>query len=185
MALITTVAGANSDSYVSVAEANAYFASHWSLAKNELWSALNPAQKERVLRAATQVLEGLRFLDDEHGYGALLPLSLREAGQFDYTICRLEPTQRLQFPRNVDIDANNVAFVPQEVKDAQCEQAVYMLSFDDSQISNQMQGVMEEAIAAGNVRVYTQYSRRGTFVAPLALQLVSPFLRRGTRIKRA
>ena len=185
MPLITTVGGATSNSYVSRTEADTYFAQHWSTARNDLWTTLNPAQKDRVLTHAANVLESLRFLDSEHTYGVALPLSLREGGEYDYTIHRLTSGQKLQFPRNVDVDDDEVAFIPQEVKDAQCEQAVYLLSFDESNLSTQLQGVMEEAVGASGVRSYIQYSRRGSFVSPLALQLVAPFLRRGNRLKRA
>lgn len=185
MALDTTVGGANSDSYVSVTEANAYFATHWSTAKNTLWNTLNGVQRERVLRAACQVLEGLRCLDAEYGGGAL-PTALMDLEHYDVTIHRLGFTQKLQFPRNIDIDANNVGFIRQEIKDAQCEQALYLIAFDDSQISTYLQGVYEESVSAGNVRVHTTFNRRGTMVAPMALQLMTPYLRRNQqRSKRA
>lgn len=185
MAVITTVGGSDSNSYVSRAEADTYFSDHWSVTKSATWAALTNIQKDRLLIAATQVLESLRFLDSEYiASNGPLPAALRDPEYIDYIICRLNVEQRLQFPRNIDVDGSNVAFIPQEVKDAQCEQAVYLVAFDDSQIATQMQGVFEEAIAAGGVRVYTKYTRRGSFVAPMAIQLVVPFLRKDTRIRR-
>jgi hypothetical protein len=65
MALITTVGGIDSNSYVTITEANLYFANHWSTAKDTAWSELSIPQRERILIAAAQMIESLRFIDSD------------------------------------------------------------------------------------------------------------------------
>jgi hypothetical protein len=172
MALIATPAAADADSYGTVAEANAYFASHWSEVKQLTWDALSTAQKERLLKTATNVIESLRFLDDYDGIAGI--------------ITKLDPLQRLSFPRNLE------GIVPDEVKEAEFEQAVYLVNFDDSTISARMSGIYKEEVRAGSVSVSNTYGAnyrggggQATYVAPLAVDLLRPYLRRNSRLVRA
>jgi len=61
MALVTTPSDPNADSYVTLAEANAYFADRSDIAN---WSALTDAQKEAVLKLATKQIDTFRFHGD-------------------------------------------------------------------------------------------------------------------------
>src|SRR5512133_2629041 len=109
MALVTTVGGATSNSYVSMGEADNYFLYHWCLSKQDLWAGLSFQQKEQVLKAACQVLDTLRVLDNYLSYGSLPPALQTD---YDTTVTRLAASQRLSFPRNVDVDGSNVGFIP-------------------------------------------------------------------------
>lgn len=184
MAIDTTVGGSASNSYVTVAEATDYFASHWSTTKTALWNGLSQAQQERLLMSATSVIETVRFLDKELGSGAL-PRALVSRDEYDITIHRLEMDQRLSFPRNLDIDDSGNGFVPQPVKDAECEQAVYMIAFDDSIISSQIQGIEQENLTAGPVTIHQRYVGKGSFMAPLALELLRPYIRPTAKMARS
>lgn len=187
MALVTTVGGETSDSYVSVSEADKYFANHYSTAKTTTWTALSVLRKESVLKRATQQLETLKVLDSEYGSGAL-PMALIVDPAYEINIHRLEINQRLQFPRNIDIDSGGNGFIPQEVKDAQCEQAVHMLTFDEASLLQAAQGVVEEAVTAGPIKSYTRYAEgigQATYFSPLVIELMRPFLRTTTRLRRA
>jgi hypothetical protein len=186
MALDATVGGSSSDSYVTVNEADTFFSSHYQTAKTSTWSVLSSAQKEAVLRRATQILDSLRILDTEYGAGAL-PTSLVAYEGYELTIHRQLVNQRLQFPRNIDIGVNDIAFVPQNVKDAQCEQAVFLINFDDSSIATQMAGIKVETVAAGSVRVRNEYTGTslGSSLAPMALELMREFLRPTRRMQRS
>lgn len=186
MSLDATLGGDAANSFVTVDEADTYFSNHFSTAKNTLWSGLTSAQKESVLKRACQQLETLRVLDYELGYGAL-PLSLLERGYADYTIHRLYPHQLLSFPRNIDLDATSSAYIPQAVKDAQCEQAVYMVAYDDSILQARLNGVADETVSAGPVRIHTTYRAGGgiSLIGPMTLELMRPFLRPTNRIQRA
>lgn len=185
MAIDATVGGENSDSYVTVNEATTFFNNHYITAKKTAWAALTQPQKESALKRACQQLETLRVLDDELSTGRL-PIALMIDYGYDLSLHRAEINQRLQFPRNIDIDSSNVPFVPQEVKDSQCEQAVYLLSFDDTALVTSTQGIVEEAVTAGAVKSYTRYSEghAPTYLAPMVVELMRPFLRTSGRLRR-
>jgi hypothetical protein len=184
MALITTVAGSDTDSYISVRDTDLYFNGHWSLTKQDSWNAMETAQKERLLKTATHVLETMRFLDREAG-GTALPESLILNADDDIEIRRYSVTQRLSFPRNVDVDADGVPFVPQAIKDATCEQAVYIITFDEAVLATQYTGIIAETAEAGSVRMYANYGRLGTMLSPIAAELIRPYLRPTRRLMRA
>jgi len=185
MALTTDIAGEFSDSYVTIAEANQYFASHWSTAKESAWSSLSVAQRERVLKFAANIIDTLRIHDVDYGSGPLPP-ALRADGALSYSVHRLDMVQRLGFPRNVDVDSTGTAYIPTEVKDAQCEQAVFLLTADETAMSNYLSGIAEEAVSAGPVRVYTRYAdgASASMIAPMTMELLRPFVRPTRRMKR-
>jgi len=62
MALITTPSDPNADSYVTLAEADAYFLNRSDVAN---WSALSDEQKEAVLKLATKHIDTFRFHGEE------------------------------------------------------------------------------------------------------------------------
>jgi hypothetical protein len=187
MALDVTVGGETTVSYVSVSEADRYFANHYSTAKNTLWIALSSARKESALKRACQQIETIKFLDTEAGSVGRLPLALMDDVYADITICKHEEFQRLQIPRNIDEDSSGAMFVPQEFKDAQCEQAVHLLNFDDAALLTIAQGIAEEAITAGAVKSYTRYTEgvAPSYISPMATELLRPFFRTSTRVRRS
>lgn len=187
MALTATVGGSASDSYVTVAEANTYFNNHYITAKKTAWTALGQPQKESALKRACQQLETLKVLDDDFTAGRLPTALVIDMG-YDLTIHRAEINQKLQFPRNMDLDpTTGDPFVPQEVKDAQCEQAVYLLSFDDTALNTLQQGIVEEAVTAGAVKSYTRYAEgfTPTYLSPHVVELMRSFFRTSGRLRRA
>lgn len=188
MAIVATVGGENSDSYVTVTEANAYFNVHYSLTKKAIWTATSGPQKEMLLKRACQLLETLKVLDNEFTTGTL-PLALVIDYGYDLTIHKGATNQRLQFPRNVDVTSSGDLFIPQEVKDAQCEQAVYLLAFDDAALVTQLQGIEEEANTVGPIKTYVKYRAGGgagntTYLSPMVVELMRPFLRPTSRVRR-
>ena len=186
MSLATTVGGSDSNSYVTVNEANTFFNNHYIVAKKTTWATLSQPQKESALKRACQQLETLRVLDDDYTTGSL-PVALVTDAGYDLTIHRAVIDQKLQFPRNLDLDTAGSPYVPQEVKDAQCEQAVYLLSFDDTALVTTTQGIVEEAVTAGAVKSYTRYTEGGTvtYLSPMVIELMRQFLRPSGRLKRA
>lgn len=166
--LDATPSSSEANSYVTAAEADEYFAAHFSLAKTSVWAGLESHQKVTLLRLACSIIETLPFHDGSIGPAAW--------------------DQALQFPRTEDYD-DNVYSVPQVVKDAQCEQAIYLLTADEAAMTAQMQGIWEESVQAGDVKVGTVYSGGGvtaSMVAPLSFQLLRPYVRKGsTRLARA
>jgi len=166
--LDATSSGGSANTYVTVAEADAYFAAHFSQAKTSAWSWLEAHQKVSSLRLACSIIETLPF----HG-GSVGPAVWDQA---------------LQFPTTEDY-ADNAYAVPQVVKDAQCEQAMYLLTADEASMTAQMQGIWEESVQAGDVKVGTVYSGGGvtaSMVAPLSFQLLRPYVRKGSsKVARA
>lgn len=187
MALDSTVAGATADSYASVANADAYFQSHWSTAFSESWSEMSAAQKETLLKSATRVLETLPVLDHETGVVEILfPFPT----DYDLTrriVTRYAENQALQLPRNIDIKEDGSVFMPESAKEALYMQALYMKTFDDSALAAQLQGIREDAFTAGGVKGYTVYAGQGSMLSPHAFTLMQPFIRKNTnrRIHRA
>ena len=97
------------NSYVDVAYCDAYWLQHYNAVKASQWAALGAPQKISLLVAACRVIETARFT---------APAYLRRPLQLDYSrrtrtvitmADRLTPakwlyTQRLQYPRNLDVD---------------------------------------------------------------------------------
>ena len=184
MAIDKTVGGSSANSYVDLTDADTYFANHYLSSKTSAWAALTNAQKESVLKRACQQLDALRVLDVEFGSGALPP-QLVERHNYDLLIHRLEVDQALNFPRNIDLDADLNAFIPQVVKDAQCEQAVFLLAFDETAIMTRLSGISEETVSAGPVRIRQAFKSDGSMIAPMALELMRQFIRPTKRMQRA
>lgn len=161
-----TLSGAASNSYVTVIEADDYFAGHFVLAKATLWSGLSEAQKKTLLRLGASIVESLPMEDNA-----------------EY---RRVSSQSLTFPRNVD-HASGVFFVPQDVKDAQCEQAVYLATMDEANMVAQMQGIWEESVSADGVSTRTTYSGGGgsaSMLSPFTFALLKSYVRRGSSTLR-
>lgn len=146
----STVGGANANSYVSVAEADDFFAAHLD---SSFWS-IPAAKKQAALVQATN------RIDREQFGGQLTDRN----------------TQRLQFPRsyicvrdaNVDATFNDAfnsfyfrspTIIPLELKQATCEMALYLLkrqagefSIDDNDLetlTNYKVGPLDLAIKDG------------------------------------
>jgi hypothetical protein len=184
MAFDATVAGPSATSYATIAEADAYFNSLWSVAKTTAWQALRRPQKERLLISATNILETIKVLDRETGGGPLsLPLELRD-DVVNYVIQRFDEEQRLQFPRNIDLDTNDNAIIPDAVKEALFEQAIYMTSLDEDTLAAQLTGIAKSSIEAGSARLYTSYTGNGNAFAPMAVALMRPYIRKTRRLNR-
>ncbi len=186
MALDVTVGGENSNSYQSISGADAYFKYHYSISKAAEWDALSTGRKESALKRACQQIETIKMLDSELGSGAL-PSALVIFEGYEITVHKMMQYQRLQFPRNLDMDSNGVAYIPQEVKDAQCEQAIHMVLFDDTALQLGQSGVVEEAVTAGEVKAYNKYAegRIPTYISAMAAELLRPYFRNSSRVRRA
>lgn len=106
MALDATVGGSASDSYVTLAAADAYFAARFS---SDAWEDASDSDQEKALRQAA-----------------------RNIGRFRFVGYRSSPSQALAFPRaypyNDDPERQSATLaIPQSIKDAQCEEAIALL----------------------------------------------------------
>lgn len=150
MALDTTVGGAATDSYVTLAEANAYHVSY----NNTSWAALSDAQKEAALRTAA------RYVDS-----------------YQFTGTKAALAQARQWPR---IDATQDGFelasdiIPTLVKDAQCEAALRQ-SASALQPDVSPGSVIEETVGPLTVR-YSDNSNDGRPTFPEIDAILRPLL---------
>lgn len=156
MALDTTVGGASSDSYVTVAEFDAY------LLKMGLSTDADEATKEANLRRATLYLDS----------------------QYTYVGIPASSTQALQWPRSTTAYVNGYPIpsdeIPQPIKDAQCEFAFYTIDGGDLFADQAGRLVKSSRSKAGPVETQTEYlgGSRGNSV-PAASMLLRPYLASG------
>lgn len=106
MAIDATVGGAESNSFVSEADADAYFDARFG---SDAWEDASSDDQEKALKQATRHLGRVRFVG-----------------------VRATATQALAFPRaypyNDDPDRQSTApAIPQSIKDACCEEALSLL----------------------------------------------------------
>lgn len=97
MALITTAAAINADSYATIEQADALATE----IGNTTWDTLEESEKEAFLRRATKAIDRQRWR------GRKYDISTANPGRAD--------GQSLQFPRYHDVDSAGDAFVPVEV----------------------------------------------------------------------
>jgi hypothetical protein len=192
LTLDTSISGKFANSYVDVAYCDDYWTTHYSETKADLWLGLSAAQKTSTLVQACNVLERFKFTEG----GFLRPSDYfhsefnRNTGlvvqmTFDRRPIKAGYLQKLQFPRSLDYTEEGTFYIPEPVKMAQCEQAVYLLSFDDSVLSNRLQGVTQDSLAVGTVRTAQNVASGGTALAPMAMEFLFPYFVRSTEIRRA
>ncbi len=189
----STIGGEYANSYLDVSFADDYFLSHWDSIKSAAWDLLDDSQKQQLLILACSVIETARFTNpsSRETPGLYYDSSTNKVLSLDP---KTEPVryysyQALQFPRNLDRDMTTGAlYIPEKVKMAQCEQAIYLNSYDPSAMANRLQGVVQDRVSlgSGQVTVSQQYVAEGSSFAPLALEYVRPFLISKTaRLRRA
>jgi hypothetical protein len=116
MSINIEIGGATANSYVSVASADSYFsarvnASSWNDISNNTNATSSTTQKENLLKQATREIDRkLRFQDQKY-YD--VPL-----GNDNY--------QALEFPRTSTLDDDGDRIIPDEVKFATYEQALWL-----------------------------------------------------------
>lgn len=187
-----TISDPNANSYCDVNYADDYFLAHYDSVKAAAWDNLGDDQKTQALVQATRILETARFtnpvtLDQyamyyERRTGLILQLDLTREP------VKLMWTQRLQFPRNLDRDwnANGNSYIPESILMAQCEQAIYLVSYDETAVSNRLKGVVNDTVGIGNaIHLNQEYGATGSAFAPMALEYCRTFfLSTGSRHRR-
>lgn len=163
LTLNTTIAGEAANSYVDVLFADEYLESHFLTTLADAWANLDDNQKVTALIGACRVIETARFTVQGVGSANSLPT-------------RYVTTQALQFPRNIDVSVALTPYVPEPIKWAQCEQAVYLVSLDTTVLANALKGIWADTLQVGDVRMHQNIRVGGSAYAPLALEYVKPFL---------
>lgn len=194
-----TLASEVSNSYVDVPYADDFWAQDYRSSYSTQWSGLSATQKINLLIKACKVIETARYcipvtlpeyaLHYDRRTGKVLSLNLTRQPVKYYFY------QRLQFPRNLDVYFQNPPvgftlgqiYLPEDVLIAQCEQALYLLNFDESAMASQIQGISMEktALGKGNLDVTTEYTNRPSMFSPSAMELLRPYMVGGGKIQRA
>jgi hypothetical protein len=195
-----SVSGTYANSYVSIAYADQYFDQHYDTSKTTTWTALSDDQKQTLLVESAILIDSLRFTYNlalyDYNYEYDQPLQKVVTVANTTEPVRYSVLQNMQFPRNIDIDPNTgQPFIPEPIKLAQCEQAIFLKSFSDTAVAKIQTGVTSEEVEiAGQIRKAVTYQGfRGpggvdtssAAFAPLAVQYVSAFLIRNPRLRRA
>lgn len=182
LTLTPTLSSTSANSYVTLAFADAYWQDHYQAVKAAQWEALSDSQKTSALIQACRCLETLRFVaratkDADYELHFLRNPGVVVQTNRDVIPLRAAYNQALQFPRNIDrTDESGEYFIPESIKLAQCEQAVYLLGVDDSALATRLQGVVSESMSVGSIKVSQQFEGVGTLIGPMALEYVRPFL---------
>lgn len=195
VALDDTLSGETSNTFCSVDYADDYFDNHYSVAKTTAWQALSDGQKEQLLIQACRIINKCKFTETStnHDYdyslewrrdmNAVVTVN-KSTRPFKYTY-----TQALQFPRNLDYLTDGTYFIPDEIKMAQCEQAIYLATVDDSSLTSIGQGLKRESVTVGEItlsQTYSDNSASAGLISPMAKELITPYLiRSNSRVERA
>lgn len=173
MSLITcTPGGATDNCYVTLAQADTYFT---NTLRVDDWQAHGEAKRERALIQATQRIEQLGGpqADPDSPKRPLFSGAPYDAD-----------TQVLHFPRSTDKTDAGALTIPKALRDAVCEQAMWLLERIDSPDLIDRQKLQEQGVATFSMDGHSE-TYRGTRIprdmAPAAWDLVQPFIQRTRR----
>ena len=177
MAIEATVGGENSNSYITLAEAEAYFAERLHA---DAWAGASEADKEKALLTACRRIEAHRLQVHRRPYGFPydLPNALDRPAD---PLAPADPDQALSFPRQRDLDQSGNYAIPDQVKQAQCEEALALLAQGAEQErrrSLQATGVKSFSVD-GLSETYETGAARQMLISAEARSLLAPFVDRG------
>jgi len=168
MAIVATVGGSTSNSYVTRQEAVNYFQLGIH-PQGEVWAKLSAEDQESLLIQATRIIDMQKI----------------KGVKSDTTTSSGVPAQALRFPRAQDTDASGY-FIPVKVKEACYEQALYLTQQDEG-TRQTLRAAGVTSVTIGDVsESYSNpagLSPRG-MLAPNARAALGPFLIHGTSISK-
>jgi len=177
MALVATIAGAASNSYLSLVEAQAYFAARL---RSDAWGAASDGDKEKALLTACRRIEAHRLQVHRRPYGFPydLPNALDRSAD---PLAPANPDQALSFPRQHDLDRSGAFAIPDQVKQAQCEEALALLASGAEQ--ERRRGLQAAGVKSFSVdglsESYETGAARQMLISAHARVLLAPFIDRG------
>lgn len=139
--LDATVGASTSNSYVTRANADAYFENH---SKHATWDAVDSFDKDRYLMQSTTEID----MENIDGI------------KNDTTTTAGVPNQALKFPRNVDVDSGT-EFIPVAVKIATYEQALALAIAGGSSARRDMQQENVKRVRVGDVEEEYELGKGG------------------------
>lgn len=135
---MTTIIEVYENSFISLADATAYLAQRLNA---DAWDNATDPNKEKALITASRAINKLEFIGDKK-----------------------VSTQTMEFPRIFGEnygDGLAIPELPQEIKDAVCEEALALLDFGNSaHLKNQKMGISSMNIGAGQAN-YTPKAYKG------------------------
>ena len=169
MALVATVGGSTSNSYVTRAEADAYFQLGMH-DKSLTWFQLDVEDKDQYLIKATLIIDSQKL----------------RGSKYTTTATSGVPDQRLHFPRGQDYD-DSTEYIPIDVKLATYEQAIYLALAGGDTTRQQLQAQGVTSVSVGDVSESYASDKPTTGIgalAPMARQilLAGGYIRRGGSI---
>lgn len=190
MALDATVAGATANSYVALAEADAYFADRLNA---DAWTAAGTKQAAALITATKQIDAAITHLGrpPQPPWPFLGPRDVWPYPYSSYSYLSLYPTypgagyrakvdQALKFPRWWDRDMSGVLAIPKEIKAAVCEQSLFLLEHGADyakRLALQAQGVT--GFQAGQLSEdYVPGAGREVPLAPVARTMLKGYLQK-------
>jgi hypothetical protein len=194
LVLDSTIMGEDANSYCTVAYADDYFDNHFNALKRTNWQALGDDAKSQVLIQACETIEQFRYTLPNQVTGGNAQGTLywdSRQGRFtayvnmDDSPMRYSVYQKLQFPRNRDLKSNGTIYIPPRIQMAQCEQAAYLISLDETAMANRLQGMNLDRIQIDKIQLTQEYAYQGVAIAPLAYEWLKPFLFFSSRVRRS
>ncbi len=180
--LTTTLSGEFSNSYVDIPYADFFWENHHITTKSDAWAALSDEQKTAVLLSACRSLEQIRFTQPSVYGGGYINWYNRRTGKIqsfglEKQLFKYYYFQALQFPRQVDQKTTDGStYIPEPIMLAQCEQALYELTFDEDIIQGRLQGLVKETVTLGTLKIGQSTSGLGVNIAPTALNYIRPYI---------
>jgi hypothetical protein len=156
--------------YVTVAEADAYFEDRLFA---EAWENADPTTKDKAIKMATKLIDRQPLKGRVVDVGQ--PLAFPRAFIGNRTVSRQQ---------YIDVDTGwyYEDTVPQRVKDACCEQAMFLLSmtaFERARQRQQVFGIVDEGFGDANEAIHEDVvlqTRKRTLLCPEARELMLPYL---------
>ena len=192
--LNSTLSDEFANSYTDLSYADFFWENHYLSTKSDAWAALTDEQKTSALLTACRSLEQIRFTEPRNfrlEYKARewydRRTGLAQSYELDKQFRKYLYYQALQFPRQVDVNSTTGAtYIPEAILMAQCEQALYEVTFDDSIIASQLQGLGREGVTLGTLKTSQTFTGLGVNIAPSALSYIRPFIiKLSTKVGRA
>lgn len=159
MPLDVTVGGTAAASYVSLVEADAYFATRFG---SDAWTALSDGDQEKALVQATREIDAHRFLGQRHYWSQALQFPRQ------YPYHREEPT------------AGTAVEIPRSIKNATCEQAIFIAQHATTGGRSPIQTLRAEGVTSHRVGSLAQTFEGATqgILAPMARQFLGRWISR-------
>ena len=177
MAIDATLSGATSNSYVTLAEANAYFA---NCLRAGAWTGASDADKVKALLTACRHSETCRIRVHRRPYG--YPGEPPNAMGLPWDpLAPSNSDQALSFPRQRDKDNDGDYAIPNRVRLAQCEEALALLARGAEQ--ERRRALQAAGVTSFSVDGLSESYGASTAALPLesaeARVLLAPFIDKG------